>query len=258
MCTLVVLHRAHPDWPVVCGANRDEFYARPTEPPQVLIERPHTVGGRDALAGGTWMGVTAGGFFVGLTNQPPDGAPDPRRASRGQVVLDALEAGSTAAAEARLRALRPGAHNPFNLVFGDAGGLRVLYARDAGLHFADVPPGVHVLPNGRLNDAGFPKVQRARGLLTPLPDDGEALLVRLQRVLADGERPSEAPARSRDGLDAETRRALHALCVRTAAYGTRSASIVALRPGGVARYLHADGPPDRAPFVDRTALLAPR
>ncbi|MCB9540213.1 MAG: NRDE family protein [Myxococcales bacterium] len=258
MCTLVVLHRAHPDWPVVCAANRDEYYARPTEPPQVLLERPHAVGGRDALAGGTWMGVTASGFFVGLTNQPPDGAPDPSRASRGQVVLDALAAGSTAAAEARLRGLRPGAHNPFNLVFGDADGLRVLYARDTGHAFADVPPGVHVLPNGRLNDAGFPKVQRARALLTPLPADGEALLTRLQRVLADGDRPADAPARPRDGLDAETRRALHALCVRTPAYGTRSASIVALRPGGVARYLHADGPPDRAPFVDRTALLAAR
>ena len=36
MCTIVVLARVRPEAPLVVLANRDEFYDRPAEPPQVL------------------------------------------------------------------------------------------------------------------------------------------------------------------------------------------------------------------------------
>ncbi len=254
MCTLVVLHRVHPAWPAIFAANRDEFYARPTEAPQVLIESPRVVGGRDVLAGGTWMAVNAAGFFVGLTNQAPEGAIEGARRSRGEVVLEAARAGSVTAAEAWLRALRPGACNPFNLIYGDAGRLRLLYARDHGHTFVDVPAGVHVLPNDVLDSSRFPKVNRALTLIGEPPPGEDALLACLYAVLGDSAPPDPVPS-APGPADVQVRAALHALCVRTPLYGTRSASVVALAPGRVARFTHAEGPPDRAPFVDLTALV---
>ena len=71
------------------------------------------------------------------------------------------------------------------------------------------------------------------------------LLLLLLMVRGDG--------RSLPALLAEQ---LQALCVHTPGYGTVSATMLAVGPAGVARYLFADGPPCRAGFVDHTALLA--
>jgi hypothetical protein len=73
--------------------------------------------------------------------------------------------------------------------------------------------------------------------------------------LADTTPPASLPSSSDSPFPDDLRHALHALCVRTPAYGTCSSSIVALRPSGVARYLFADGPPDVTPFVDVTGAL---
>ena len=67
MCTIVILRHVHSEWPLVLAANRDEFYGRPTQGPQLLSESPRVVGGRDVERGGTWMGTTDSGLFVGLT-----------------------------------------------------------------------------------------------------------------------------------------------------------------------------------------------
>lgn len=261
MCTILVLHRVHPDYPVIIAANRDEFYARPSLPPRVLLEEPRAVGGVDGRKGGTWMGVTAAGFFVGLTNQRTWGAADASRRSRGEVVVEALRAGEGARAEAYLRSLRPADYNPFNLLFGDASGLKVAYLHQdmEAPEIHEVPPGVHVLPNDRLNAESFPKVRRARGLLeghTRLP--WPALRGRLEEVLADGALPpleeSQEPPPGSLFPRALAHR-LEALCIHTPLYGTRSATVAALEPGGVAAYLYADQAPAPGRFEDLTRLL---
>ncbi|WP_433052652.1 NRDE family protein [Dactylosporangium sp. CS-033363] len=55
MCT--VLLRFDPDatWPVLMAAVRDEYLARPWEPP--AEHWPGRFGGRDSTAGGTWLAV---------------------------------------------------------------------------------------------------------------------------------------------------------------------------------------------------------
>ena len=232
MCTLVVLHRVHPELPVVLAANRDELFARQTEGPQILVDDPRVVGGRDVVAGGTWLGLTPSGFFVAVTNEA-GAAPRPGLRSRGALVMDMLREGGTAAAESWLRAREPARYNPFNLMFGDAGGLRVAYARGGQLEVDDVPQGVHVLPNGRLDSPHFGKVAHIQGLLADPATVWAGLLGQLRGALADD-----------------------LVCVRTPFYGTRSSSVIALRQGSVAVYLHADGPADEAPFEDHAWLLS--
>lgn len=258
MCTIVVLHRVHPAYPVVVAANRDEFYGRAAGPPRLLADEPRVVGGVDLERAGTWLGVTATGLLVALTNQRT-ATVEPGRPSRGLLVLDALRAGSTAGVEALLGRTDPAAFNPCNLLYGDADGLRVAYLRPdpPELRIEAVPDGVRVLGNDVLDSGAFPKVARARALgeaAAGLP--GPALLPALAALLGDHALPDD-PGPPHPRLDVETSRRLQALCVHTPAYGTRSASIVALGPGRVERYLAAGGPPCTAGFEDVTALVSP-
>src|SRR5689334_3355484 len=130
MCTIVALHGLRKDLPLVIAANRDEVYARPSIGPQLLSEHPRVVGGRDARAGGTWMGVTEKRLVVAVTNQRTLTPPAQDRRSRGALVMEALEAGSVAAIDALLSKEDARSFNPFNLIFGDGEQLRVAYARE--------------------------------------------------------------------------------------------------------------------------------
>ncbi len=271
MCTIVLLVDAHPRYPVLVAANRDEFHARAADGPRVLVPATRAVGGRDALAGGTWMGVSARGLFAGLTNQRTGEGPAPGLRSRGEVPLGVLACRGVDEALAYVRGLDARDYNDFNLVFGDATGLHCAYARrDARtIPVERVPPGAHVLSNDVLDAPTLPKAQRAqahaRRVAAALdasgasgPADDDALFAGLRGVLASHERvPLEALPEPPPGarIDRALAHALDAVCVHTPLYGTRSATIAALAPGGIAHYLFAAGPPCTTPFDDHTALL---
>jgi uncharacterized protein with NRDE domain len=257
MCLVVALQRVHPDYPVVIAANRDEFYARPATGPTVLRDEPRIVGGRDEVSGGTWMAITPTGLFVAITNQRTYHGADPARRSRGPLVVEAAAAGSTAAITAMLEAQTPGEYNDFNLIYGDAGGLFLAYARGdaAAVEIEPVPDGVQVLPNDRLNSPTFQKVARARAL-TPADASFEQLAAMLRdHELPDLDAVENPPADS--PFTRELARQFEALCIHTDVYGTRSSAIVALAPGRVARYLFADGPPCTTEMTDATELVSP-
>lgn len=86
MCT--VLLRFDPDatWPVLLAAVRDEYLARPWEPP--AEHWPGRFGGRDATAGGTWLAVdparpSVTAVLNGFPHLPPAGD----RPTRGSLPL---------------------------------------------------------------------------------------------------------------------------------------------------------------------------
>lgn len=264
MCTLVLLHHVHPDWPLVLAANRDERYARPATGAALLSLSPRILGGRDLERQGTWMGVTDGGLFVGLTNQRGSASLLRAPRSRGEVVLRALETGSVEGIERYLGGLDPGDYLPFNLLYGTTETLRVAYARTTSerLHVESVPPGVHVLSNDVLDSPALPKVARARMLAeraahTPWPRSVELL----QTMLADHQLPERAPEplpEERGHLEEnEITRPYQALCIHTPEYGTRSSAIIALAPGRVGQYLTTDSAPCQGAFQDVTHLLYP-
>lgn len=263
MCTIVALRNVSREFPLVIAANRDEFYRRDASPPGVLLEHPRVVGGRDRARGGTWMGVTASGFFVGVTNQRTWRPADVSLRSRGEVVLACLRDGDVDAVAARLRALDAAAYNPFNLMYGDAGALRVAYVRreEPFVTVVEVGDGVTALANDAIGSAHFPKTARVEGRLrdTALAEASwDALRPRLVDALRDHELPP-------DGLVEDPppgamfpkflARRLQAMCIHTPTYGTVSSTLLALTPGGVARYLYAAGHPCEAPFVDARATL---
>ena len=262
MCTIILLNQVHPQFPVIIAANRDEFFNRPSTPPRVLREEaPRVLAGQDLRAGGTWMGATDGGLFVGLTNQRTRTGYAKGLRSRGEVVMQALESGSVAGVDRLLDGLRPGDYNPFNLVYGDAERLKVAYAW-VGMEAVEregVPVGVHVVPNDRMNAPDWAKVDRARALVAPLAERPWPELRRgLEGALADTEMGGEVTDPPPGSLIPKALvRRLSALRVRTPVYGTRSATIVALTPERVAHYLFAAGAPGEAAFEEQVDQLHP-
>lgn len=252
MCTIAILVGI-ADSPVIVAANRDELYARDTRPPQVLA--PGVVGGLDAQSGGTWLAIHRAGRFAAVTNQRALEPPAPGARSRGLAVVELAAADDQ---DGYVSALDPRAYASMNVVWGDAARVSIGYLRrDGTKEVAVLPRGVHVLCNDRLGAAGFPRGERLHEAIESALAASPAwpeLSARLAHALGDHTRvPLEDVPPSH--LPAEIGRELTATCIHSEHYGTRSATLLALSPGRVAAYDHADGPPCTTPFRSRMELL---
>jgi uncharacterized protein with NRDE domain len=229
MCLLVVASRLRPELPLLVAANRDEWLARPASPMEVLQARgPRILGGRDLLAGGTWMAVNRQGVVAALTNRPTVGGRDGAKRSRGELpLLLASHRSAAEAAAALAREIEPSDFNPCWILVGDRDALFYLeLAAGVRLEAKPLGPGLHVLENRPL-DAPSPKVDAVRAALPDLATiPARGLLPRLERVLRSHEvPPGAAKAAAADGppqRPAET----YAACVHAGPYGTRSSMIV--------------------------------
>lgn len=160
MCTLLAVI-PRPGGVLQVAANRDEFLARPASPPQRWPGLPAVLAPRDEQAHGTWLGVNAHRLFVGVTNRHGVER-DSRRASRGQLVAEALRAPSVEALHARLAGLGPRVYNPFHLLYADASGHAGLTVCDGTRVVQEVlGPGLHALTE-RSFGAGDEGVRVAR------------------------------------------------------------------------------------------------
>ena len=78
---------------VLIGANRDEMLARAWDPPgQYWPALPGVVAGRDRTAGGTWLGMNRQGMVAAVLDRKGTLGPAAGKRSRGELVLDALDA----------------------------------------------------------------------------------------------------------------------------------------------------------------------
>ena len=90
MCLIVFAWKLIPNCPLVVAANRDEFFARPTQDADWWHDHPDVYAGRDLQAGGTWLGVNRRGRFAALTNIRNGRAARLDKRSRGELVADYL------------------------------------------------------------------------------------------------------------------------------------------------------------------------
>ncbi len=239
MCTLALALGADRRWPVVVAANRDERLGRASEgwAARTTPGGVRWAGPRDAVAGGTWIGLSSRGLFAALTNfhAPVAWYPDPKRRSRGELVPSALEAPSAAAAREALAPLDPALWNPFHLVVADAASAWLWWYDGERAVVEPLGPGLHVVTEDSPHGLGL----RGELVRTRWPLDLSP--ARLRELLSLHAPPHPAPS----CLHVEPR------------YGTSSSAILRL-PGQLrhAELYAADGPPCTFPLEDRSSLLA--
>ncbi len=287
MCTLIVLHRCVPGRPLVVAANRDEFLDRPAEGPAVRSRASGAIlAPLDLEAGGTWLGLNAGGLFVGLTNLRPAVGPTEAEAasagrdagalldagplakpglrSRGEVVMEALEARSAAEAAERIARLEDEAYNPFQLLVADRREAWLTVYRDSSSLRA-LEPGAHVV--GNVEEDRFAAALGAAPTELPgaiAPGDSERpkaeklarIRGRVEKILTESGRDllEELAEICREHVEPNP---FESTCVHVAdRYGTRSSLLLELADERSASRLWAsEGPPCERPFEDLTDLL---
>jgi len=246
VCTLLVWKNRHPQYPIIVAANRDEFEGRAASDPLYLHEHPLVVGGRDEVAGGTWLAVSERGLIVALTNRRGAGRHDPAKRSRGLLVLDCARRDSLEEIGVALSEIDPSAFNPFVLVALDPRAGLAVHAGEDGLRIEAIADGAHAVTNWDFDDERHAKALRALELARTFDiarGDAATLADDLHRLLAD-----HAPGER--GMDG-------GLCVHRTEerYGTRSTAIVMLDRTGQARFFYGRGHPCENGLTDVSALL---
>lgn len=155
MCTVIVGFDPAAHTPLVVTAIRDEMRSRPWDGPgRHWPDQPTVVGGRDRLAGGTWLAVDPAVPRVAalLNGWPWDGRmpwEDSYPASRGDLPLHALAApGRDPLVEEDVSR-----YAPFHLLTADAGHADLHSWDGRRLHSAPVPVGVSTVVNTGLDPA---------------------------------------------------------------------------------------------------------
>jgi uncharacterized protein with NRDE domain len=244
MCTLVILRRPGHDWPLLIAANRDELRSRPARPPaRHWPDRPDVVAGLDESGGGSWLGLNNHGLVAAVMNREGSLGPAPGKRSRGELVLEALDHAAAREAAGALADLYPEAYRPFNLVVADARDAYWLRHGDDGeIRVWPISAGIHMLASTELDDPYHPRIRtylaQFRTVGAPEPQHGR--WGEWRSLLASRTYPVDAGPAAAMNLAPDND------------FGTVSSALIALpaHPGreSKARWLHADGPPDRAPF----------
>ena len=243
MCTVIVRFAPGTKWPLLLGAVRDEFADRAWDRPG-RHWGDALVGGRDRVAGGTWLAVDPGrpavaALLNGVRLPVPSGGPRPTRgdlpvaALRGEPLPD------------------PARYDGFHLVVGSPAGVDVWTWDGAALTHRALDPGDHVIVNAGV-DADTPLVARLRRELAALPaaTPAPALPVKeawngwLDLLGGCGVDPA--------GPDALVVRRIHDDRV----YASTSATLLALSPDSV-RY-DFTAPPGAGASWDEVAVQFPR
>lgn len=219
MCLLFYCQDAHPDYPFILLANRDEFYERPTRSAEFWAEDPAVLAGRDLLRNGTWLGITRSGRWAALTNfrEPSDAAFE---RSRGDIVRDYLTGdGGPRDFAAGLQRIES-EFDGFNLLFGDR--VEALWVSNRGGSLRSLGPGIYGLSN-HLLETPWPKVTRGKQALRAQLER-EPLKDRLFAPLTD---PTVYEHGLPDtGVDPEIERMLSSAFITSHRYGTRSSTLV--------------------------------
>lgn len=235
MCLIVFAWRAHPRWPLVMIANRDEYHARPTAAADFLADAPEVFGGIDLRAGGSWLLVSKRRRLAAITNVRVGLTPETSPRSRGELVK--AFAISDIGALAFIDTIAPHAHEygRFNLLLWDGASMHSV-GNYPDFHAEEVAPGLHALSNANL-DEDWPKARRVKHALSAWMAeeavfDGRPDTEPLFAALAD-----TAPATDVElpdtGVGLELERLLSPVFVVGDTYGTRSSAVVLASCAGI-------------------------
>jgi uncharacterized protein with NRDE domain len=231
MCLVAVAWRAHARFPLVLAGNRDEFHARPTAPAAWWEDAAHVLGGRDLVAGGSWLAVSRAGRLAVIVNDPRRPPGPERQASRGHLVRDYVAGEKPSGRYLDAVAVNESRYAGFLMVLGTPVQLRGFATSKAGApHRWTLKPGVAAFSNSPL-ESPWPKVgwleTTVRHALAD-PDAGpgalaESLFAALGRREPATAGPPEHPA-------------AHTPFLADERYGTRASTVITIDADGRCRF----------------------
>ena len=204
------------------AANRDEFYARPARAARYWDDAAHVFGGRDVVAGGTWLAVSTTGRFAAVTNYTDFLRAEEPPASRGDLARGFLE--GDAAASAYAAGIDGARYQGFNLIAFD--GADLVYACNRTGEIRVLQPGIYGIANSPLDEV-WPK--SARGIARLGPIAATAMIDDLLEVLGD-----ESADYGPGGGEPESARPAAPAFLRGRDYGTRASTAVIFGRGNIA------------------------
>lgn len=244
MCLIAFEWRPGSATPLRLWANRDEFYARPTDP---LHRWDNGLwAGRDRQAGGTWLGLSERGAWAALTNvREPGTPPGPR--SRGALITDFLL--SDLPPRQFFERWDPESYSGVNLLLGQ--GNQLVYGSNRGVAPRALMPGRYGLSNAAL-DTPWPKLTRIKTLMGLSQSPSDAL-----HHLQDNHAPADHELPD-TGIGLEWERLLGTIFIRSPGYGTRSSSVLTLNQDGDFDWLEQGyGPTGPLALTRMTGRLSP-
>ena len=226
MCILFIALGEHADYPLIVAANRDEYFARASEPMHFWPDRPEILAGRDTRAGGTWLGINTEGRFAAVTNFRDMANIRNDARSRGELVTRFLSQDSRPQALQNFHRFLSGEHhryNPFNLIYGDMESVWAWGHR--GHHHTRLSRGFHSVSNGPI-DQVWPKMSRGVEKLTQYIRDSQRIdSTQLLNIMRDSTQ-AEIEQLPDTGVDTNRERQLSSIFVRGGDYGTRTTTLL--------------------------------
>ncbi|XP_071926750.1 uncharacterized protein [Coffea arabica] len=248
MCIAVFIWKVHPFYPFLLLLNRDEYHNRPTIPLGWWQDDPHILGGRDAVAGGTWLCCSKDGRLAFLTNVRElvhPSSPHQQPKSRGYLPLRFLQSKKSPEEFADELVEEATLYNGFNLIVADLCSMSMLYItnrpKGSGIIATQVSPGIHVLSNAKL-DSPWPKAQRLEKSFKDLMDkygEGEIPLKEMsEKLMNDTTKDDESklPQIYPPEWEYHSSSIFVDADMPTGRYGTRSTSALAMSTSGNITY----------------------
>jgi uncharacterized protein with NRDE domain len=168
MCLVAVAWRAHPRFPLIIAGNRDEFHERSSAPAGWWDDHGHVFGGRDLVAGGSWLAVSRTGRVAVVINDPRRPPGPGRTASRGHLVRDFVAGDRPSGRFLDAVSVAESRYAGFCLVIGTPVQLRGFVTSRSGTpHRWTLRPGISAFSNGPL-DEPWPKARHLEAVLTAL------------------------------------------------------------------------------------------
>jgi uncharacterized protein with NRDE domain len=238
MCLLVVAWQAHPRYPLVVAANRDEFHERPTAPMAKWPPPNDILAGRDLRANGTWLALDRRRRFGVVTNFRDLQRPQLQAPSRGGLIPRYLGGEAPPAAFFGALEAQAAAYAGFNLLLADRDSLWYGCNRtdsdgappQSSLARA-LAPGVYGLSNQFL-DTPWPKLRRVRREFEAWLARDTASTQELFAMLEDRTLVQTDEELPRTGLSREWERILSAPFVLHPDFGTRSSTVLLVEHSG--------------------------
>ena len=222
MCLIGIAWQAHPEYPLIIAANRDELHNRPTRPAQWWADTPELFAGQDLQAGGTWLGIARSGRISLVTNIAARPAAEAPAKSRGDLVKDWLLGGQSVEAYLGNIAANQAHYAGFSLVIGNPAGLHTFTSPGvAGKDHAVLPVGVTTMSNSP-PDQVWPKAKFLEEHLSRMLSSSDPVTDKLFALLANRDPVPASGDPAAKHLAAVSRQ----LFILHPTYGTRSSTVL--------------------------------